>query len=133
MDADDENKYHCTDKLGEHLKCCHGKSTFATSQNDIVSKFFEIGETLFLTNDGWSGLVKVRSFSLDKANILKVVVKNTNGENIVTNKEHLCSPSNPDIVWIPDSATEYGQADKLLSEEAIEKITSSTHLSPLQQ
>ena len=36
MDAYDENEYDCTDKLGEHLKCCHGKSAFATSQNDIV-------------------------------------------------------------------------------------------------
>ena len=46
--------------LGKNPKCCHGKSAFATSQNDdIVSEFFEIGETLFLTNDGWSGLVKV--------------------------------------------------------------------------
>ena len=59
LDADDDNGNLCTDKLGKHLKCCHGKSAFATSQNDIVSEFFEIGETLFLTNDGWSGLVKV--------------------------------------------------------------------------
>ena len=59
MDSDDDNEYHCTDKLGEHLKYCHGKSAFATSQNDIVSYSFEIGETLFLTNNGWSGLVKV--------------------------------------------------------------------------
>ena len=62
MDADDDNKNHCIKKLGEHLKCCHGNYAFATSQNDIVSEFFEIGETLFLTNDGWSGLVKVNFF-----------------------------------------------------------------------
>ena len=58
---------------------------------------------------------------------------NTNGGNIVTTKEHLCSPSNTDIGWIPESAPEYGQVAKLLSEEAIENITSPTHLSPLQQ
>ena len=62
MDADNDNEDHCTDKLGEHSKCCHGNSAFATSQNDIVSEFFKIGETLFLTNDGWSGLVKVKKF-----------------------------------------------------------------------
>ena len=56
--ADDDNKDICTEKLGEYLKCCHSKSTFATSQNDdIISEFFEIGETLFLTSYGWSWLV----------------------------------------------------------------------------
>ena len=57
---------------------------------------------------------------------------NTNGENIVTTKEHIRSPSNPDIGWITESVPEYGQAAKLLLEEATEKITSPTHLSPLQ-
>ena len=116
MDADDDNKDHCTVKLGEHSKCCHGKSAFTTSQNDIVSEFFEIGKNLFLTNYGWSGLVKVKHFSLDKANTLKIVVKNTNGDNIVTTKEHIFSPSNPDIGWITESVPEYGQAAKLLLE-----------------
>ena len=106
MDTDNDNKDNCTVKLGEHSKCCHGKSAFATSQNDIVSEFFEIGETLFLTNDGRSGLVKVKSFSLDEANTLNIVVTNTNGDNIVTTKENICSPSNPDIGWIPESASE---------------------------
>ena len=86
MDSDDDNEYHCTNKFGEHLKCCHGKPAFATSQNDIVSEFFEIGKNLFLANDGWSGLVKVKYFFLDKANILKIVVTKTNGDNIVTTK-----------------------------------------------
>ena len=68
------------------------KAVFATFQNYIISEFFEIGETLFLTNDGWSGLVKVKYFSLDEANILKIVVTNTNGHNIFTTKEHLRNP-----------------------------------------
>ena len=65
MDIDDES-------------CCHGKSTFTASQNDIVSEFFEIGETLFLTDDGWSGFDKVKPFSLNEVKILKIVLTNTN-------------------------------------------------------
>ena len=115
------------------MKFCHGKSAFATSQNDIVSEFFEIGETLFFTKYGWSRLVKAKSFFLDEANILRIIVTNTNGDNIVTNKENIHSPSNPDIRWITESAPEYGQAANIFLEEAIEKITLPTHLSPLQQ
>ena len=74
------------------------------------------------------GLFSVKYFSLDKANILKVVVTNNNGENIVTTKEHLCSPSNTEIGWIPESAPEYGKAAKLLLEESIKNITPQTHL-----
>ena len=39
MDADYDNEYHCIDILGKHPKCCHSKSAFATSQNDIKSEF----------------------------------------------------------------------------------------------
>ena len=70
MDSDGDNEDHCTDKHGEHLKYCHDKYYFATSQNDIVSELLEIGETLFLTNDGWSGIVKVKYFPLDESTIL---------------------------------------------------------------
>ena len=56
------------------------------------------------------GLVKVKYFFLYEENILKIVVTNTNGNNIATTKDHLCSPSNPYIEWIPESAPEYGQA-----------------------
>ena len=42
MDIDNDIEGNCTDK--EHSTCCHGKSVFTTSQNDIVSEFFEIGE-----------------------------------------------------------------------------------------
>ena len=84
MDIDDDIDDNCTHD--EHSTCCHGKSAFTASQNDIVPEFFEIGETLFLTDDGWSGLVKVRSFSLENANILRIVVTNKNGYNIFTTK-----------------------------------------------
>ena len=67
MDADDDREYHCNEKLGEHLKCCHDKSAFSASQNDIVSEFFEISKTLFLTNDGWSVIVKVKYFFLRRS------------------------------------------------------------------
>ena len=60
-------------------------------------------------------------------------MKNNNGDNIDTTKEHLHSPSNPDIGCIPESAPEYGQAAKLLSKETIESIASPTHLSPFQK
>ena len=58
----------------------------------------------------------MKYISLDEADILKIVVTNTNGDNIVTTKEHLRSPSNTDIGWIPESAPEYVQATNLLPE-----------------
>ena len=58
---------------------------------------------------------------------------NSNGDNIITTKEHLRSPRNPDVGWIPSSVPKYKQSAKTLSEEDIENITSPKHLSPLQQ
>ena len=78
-------------------------------------------------------LVKMKSFSLDETNVLRIAVRNRNGYNIITTKEHLCSPSNPEVGWIPISVPEYKQSAKTLSEEDIEKISSPKHLSPLQQ
>ena len=66
------------------------RSVFASSQDDITSELFDIGETLFFTNDGWSGLVKVKYFSLDKTNVLRIIVTNSNGDDIITTKEYLC-------------------------------------------
>ena len=80
---------------------------FASSQYDITSELFDIVETIFFTNDGWSGLVKVKSFSLDETNVLRIVVTNSNEDDIITTKEHLRSPSNSDVGWIPRSVTEY--------------------------
>ena len=91
-------------------------------------------EKLFSSeNDGWSGLVKVKSFSLDETNVLRIIVTNSNGDYIITTKEHLRSPNNTDVGWIPISVTEYKQSAKTLSEEDIEKITLPKHFSQLQQ
>ena len=106
---------------------------FASSQDDIASELFDIGETLFFTNNRWSGLVKVKYFSVDKTNVLRIIMSNSNGDDIITTKEHLCSPNNPDVGWIPSSVPEYKHSAKNLSEKYIEKITSPKHLSPLQQ
>ena len=106
MDDDNNDGPH-THKNDEHLMCCVCQSVFASSQDDITSELFDIGETLFFTNNGWSGLVKVKYFSLDETNILRIIVKNSNGDNIITTKEHLRSPNNPDVGWIPSSVPEY--------------------------
>ena len=75
----------------------------------------------------------MKSFSMDKTNVLRIIVTNSNGDDIITTKEHLRSPNNPDVGWIPSSVPEYKQSAKTLSEKDIEKITSPKHLSPLQQ
>ena len=130
---DDYNDDPRTNKHEEHSTRCGCQSVFASSQDDITSELFGIGETLFFTNNEWSGLVKVKSFSLDKTNVLRIFVTNSNGDDIITTKEHLRSPNNPDVGWIPSSVTEYKQPAKTLSEKDIEKITSPKHFSPLQQ
>ena len=59
---DDYNDDLHTPKRDEHSTRCGCQSVFASSQDDITSELFDIGETLFFTNDGWSGLVKVKLF-----------------------------------------------------------------------
>ena len=44
MYADYDNEDHCTNKLWEHLKSCHGKSAFATYQNDMISEFLKLAK-----------------------------------------------------------------------------------------
>ena len=85
MDDDNNNDPH-THKHDEHSTCCGCQSVFASSQDDITSELFDIGETLFFTNDGWSGLVKVKYFSLDETNFLRILVTNINGGGIITTK-----------------------------------------------
>ena len=72
-------------------------------------------------------------FSLDKTNVLRIIVTNSNEDDIITTKELLCLPGNPDVGWIPSSVPKYKQSAKTLSEEDIEKITLPKHLSPLHQ
>ena len=132
MDDDYNNDPHAT-KHEENSTRCGCKYVFASSQDDITSELFDIGESLFFTNNGWSGLVKVKYFSLDKTNVLRIIVTNNNGDDIITTKEHLRSPKNPDVGWIPRSVPEYKQSSKTLSEKDIEKITSPKFFSPLQQ
>ena len=132
MDDDYNNNSHAT-KHEEHSTRCGCQFVFVSSQDYITSEIFDIGETLFFTNNGWSGLVNVKSFSLDKTNVLRIIVTNSNGDDIITTKEHLRSPNNPNVGWIPISFPEYKQSSKTLSEKDIEKITSPKHLLPLQQ
>ena len=108
MDDDYNDDPHAI-KHEEHSTRCGCQSVFASSQDYIISELFDIGETLFFTNNGWSGLVKVKSFSLDKTNVLRIIVTNSNGDDIIITKEHLRSPNNPDVGWIPSSVPEYKQ------------------------
>ena len=132
MDDGDNNNLHIH-KLDKHSTCCGCQFFFASSQNDITSELFDIGETLFFKNDVWSGLAKVKYVSLDETNFPRIIVMNSNGDDIITTKEHLHSLSNPDVRWITSSVPKYKQSFKTLSEEDIEKITSPKKLSPLQQ
>ena len=106
MDDDYNVGTHAT-KHEDHSTCCGCQSVFASSQDDITSELFDIRETLFFTNNGWSALVKVKSFSLDKTNVLRIIVTNSNGDDIITTKEHLSLPNNPDAGWIPSSIPQY--------------------------
>ena len=65
MDDDYNDDPHAT-KYEEHSTRCGCQSVFASSQYDITSDIFDIGETLFFTNNGWSGLVKVKYFLCTK-------------------------------------------------------------------
>ena len=118
---DDYNDDPHATKHEENSTRCGCQSVFASSQDDITSELFDIGENLLFTNNGWSGLVKVKYLSLDKTNVLRIIVTNSNGDDIITTKEHLRSPNNPDVGWIPSSVPKYKQSAKTLSEEDIEK------------
>ena len=55
----------------------------------------------------------VKYFSLDETNVLRIVVTHSNGYDIITTKEHLRLPSNPDVGWIPSLVPEYKQSAKM--------------------
>ena len=124
INTSNHSKYGCcyTKMNDDDRNCCDCQSAFTSSKDVIKTELFDIGETLFFTNDGWSGLVKVKSLYFDESNVLRIVVSNSNGKDIITTKEHLRSPSNPDVGWIPSSVPEYRQASKTLSEEDVEKL-----------
>ena len=61
MDDNYNDDPHAT-KHEEHSTRCGYQSMFASSQDDITSELFDIRETLFFTNNGLSGLVKVKYF-----------------------------------------------------------------------
>ena len=42
-----------------------------------------------------------KTLSFDESNVLRIVLSNSNGKDIITTKEHLRSPSSPDVGWIP--------------------------------
>ena len=46
----------------EHSTRCGCQSVFASSQDDITSELFDIGETLFFTNNGWFFLCTKQMF-----------------------------------------------------------------------
>ena len=64
MDYDYNNDLH-THKYDDHSTRCGCQSVFVSSQDDITSEIFDSEETIFFTNDEWSGLIKEKSFSLD--------------------------------------------------------------------
>ena len=120
MDDNYKDDPHAT-KHDDHSTRCGFQTIFASSQDDITSELSDIGETLFFVNNGWSGLVKVKYFSLDEKKVPRIIVTNSNGDYIITTKEHLCLPNNPDVGWIPSLVSKYKQSAKTLSEEDIEK------------
>ena len=64
-----DNNYNDDPHAAKHEELatrCGCKYVFASYQDDITSELFDIGKNLFFTNNGWSGLVKVKYFSLDK-------------------------------------------------------------------
>ena len=124
-------------KVSHQHSCCmtdldHDDSS-ADPGSDLETELFEIGKTLFYTQEGFSGLVKVKSFALYDSNVLQFTIENSNGDEMITTRDYLRSPSNPDIGWIPTSVPEYQTSSTRLSEKEIEDITSPIHLSPLQQ
>ena len=120
MDDDYNDDPHAT-KHEVHSTRCGCQSMFASSQDDIMSELFDIGETIFFTNNGWSGLVKVKLFSLEKTHALRNNVTNSNGDDIITTKEHILLANNPVVRYIPRSVPEFKQSAKTISENDIEK------------
>ena len=58
----------------------------AAYATNIQSSNFEVGETLFHTRDGWSGLVKVKTLHTDEGGVLRITVRTSANEEIQTTK-----------------------------------------------
>ena len=79
----------------------------AAYASNVESSNFEVGETLFYTRDGWSGLVKAKALCIDEDGVLRIAVRTSVEKEIHTTKEFLSSPNNPGIGWIPSSIPEF--------------------------
>ena len=73
-------------------------------------------------------MVRVKSIAIDDADVLRFVVTDSNGKDTTITREHLQSPSNPDIGWIPSSASEYDSATRCLTDEEVKTLCSPLHL-----
>ena len=128
-------RYSCFFTILPDPDICHGCDGcgVAAPATDVKQELFEESETLFCAIDGWSGLVRIKSIAIDDAGVLRFVVLDSNGKDITMPREHLRSPSNPDIGRIPSSAQEYDSATRCLTDEEVKPIGSPLHLSSLQQ
>ena len=128
-------QYSCCFTCLPDSDVCHGCDgcVSAALTTGIKQEVFEEGETLFCAIDGWFGLVRVKSIELDDTGVLRFVVTDNNGKDIATTREHLRSPSNPDIGWIPSSVPEYGSASRCLTDKEVKTLCSPLHLSPLRK
>ena len=113
--------------------CACGHSHAHGTFKDLKTEVFEVGETLIYSKNGYTSFVKVKAIELDDNNVLQLRVVQQNNEELLTTKEFLRSPGNPDIGWIPTSVPEYASAANNLTDAEIEQIRSPAHLSPLQQ
>ena len=87
--------------------------------SEIETSTFEVGKTLFYAKDGWSGLVKIKSLSIDSEGVVHVLVVSTSGKEIATTREHLRPPDNPNIGQIPSTVPDYRSTANGLTKEEL--------------
>ena len=127
--SDPKNSCYFT-KLGGNCIRDPESNVFAT---DVKQVLFEVEETLFHANEGWSGLVNVISPALEEHVVLRKVVINSDSGNISTTRDLLRSPGNSNIGWIPMLVPKYQSSAKSISDDDMKKISLPFHVSPLQQ
>ncbi len=128
MDCD--NKCEC---LSDQTNCNFCKHAHTTENIELKTELFEGGETLVYTKDGYPSYVKVTAVELNDDKVLQIRLSEKGGDDFVTTREHLHSPNNPDIGWIPSTMPEYRTVAKVLSDREINSITSPKHLLPIHQ